>query len=35
MNQIRTLDTGKGQHDPDAPGVGEYLFTHFDVHQNE
>ncbi len=30
--QIRTLDTGKGMHDPDAPGVGEMLLSAFDVH---
>lgn len=30
--QIRSLDTGKGMHDPDAPGVGEMLLSSFDVH---
>ncbi len=30
--QIRTLDTGKGMHDPDAPGVGDMLLSAFDVH---
>lgn len=30
--QIRSLDTGKGMHDPDAPGVGEMLLSAFDVH---
>lgn len=27
MNAIRALDTGKGTHDPEAPGVGENLAT--------
>ncbi|MGX7112214.1 aldo/keto reductase [Gemella cuniculi] len=35
MNSIRTLDKGKGNHDPDAPGVGEYLLTAYDIHANE
>ena len=34
MNQIRALDKGKGKHDPDAPGVGEWLINAFDVHAN-
>ena len=29
MNSIRALDTGKGQHDPEAPGVGESLRNAF------
>ncbi|WP_407409372.1 aldo/keto reductase [Methanobrevibacter sp.] len=33
--QIRALDTGKGSHDPDAPGVGEMLLNAFDVHAND
>lgn len=33
MDQIRALDTGKGSHDPDAPGVAEYLLNAFDVHK--
>ena len=32
MNQIHALDTGKGSHDPDAPGVGEYLLANYKVH---
>ncbi|UIF28489.1 aldo/keto reductase [Levilactobacillus brevis] len=28
------LDTGKGRHDPDAPGVQEMLLNAFDVHAN-
>ncbi|KRL78417.1 aldo/keto reductase [Secundilactobacillus paracollinoides] len=32
LAQIRTLDTGKGMHDPDAPGVGDMLLSAFDVH---
>lgn len=35
MDMIRALDTGKGSHDPDAPGVGEMLMTAFDVHAND
>lgn len=32
MNQIRALDTGKGSHDPETPGVGEYLLANYKVH---
>ena len=32
MTQIRALDTGKGSHDPDAPGVGENLLARFKIH---
>jgi len=35
INKIRQLDTGKGSHDPDAPGVGEMLMNAFDVHAND
>lgn len=35
ISQIRVLDTGKGSHDPDAPGVGEMLMNAFDVHAND
>ena len=35
MDEIRALDTGKGSHDPDAPGVGEMLMNAFDVHAND
>ena len=35
MAKIRTLDTGKGMHNPDAPGVGEWLLSAFDVHKND
>lgn len=35
MDAIRALDTGKGQHNPDAPGVGEFLIHAFDVHAND
>ena len=35
MDAIRGLDRGKGQHDPDAPGVGEMLLNAFDVHAND
>ena len=29
MNDMRSLDTGKGSHDPDAPGVEEMLRSAF------
>lgn len=32
MTTIRALDTKKGMHDPDAPGVKEMLLSAFDVH---
>ncbi|MEE3423489.1 MAG: aldo/keto reductase [Succinimonas sp.] len=32
MNQIRALDTGKPSHNPDAPGVGEYLISHYPIN---
>lgn len=35
MDKLHALDTGKGLHDPDAPGVGEMLMNAFDVHANE
>lgn len=35
MNAIRNLDTEKGCHDPDAPGVAEFLIGAFDVHAGE
>ena len=35
MDKLCALDTGKGSHDPDAPGVGEILMNAFDVHANE
>ena len=35
MNAIRALDTGKGNHDPDAPGVGEWLLSAYDIHAND
>lgn len=35
MDKMRALDTGKGAHDPDAPGVGEFLISAFDVHAND
>lgn len=34
MDQMRALDKGKGQHDPDAPGVEEML-SKYDVHVND
>ena len=33
MDSIRALDTGKGSHDPEAPGIGEMLLNAFDVHK--
>lgn len=35
MDEIRGLDTGKGCHNPDAPGVAEMLISVFDVHADE
>lgn len=35
MNAVRALDTGKGRHNPDAPGVAEFLLANFDVHGDE
>ena len=35
MDKIRSLDTNKGSHDPDMPGVGEMLMNAFDVHAND
>ncbi len=32
MEQMRTLDTGKGFHDPEAPGIGEMLLANYKVH---
>lgn len=32
MSDIRTLDTGHGSHDPEAPGVGEWLLENYKVH---
>lgn len=35
MDRIRALDTGKGCHNPDAPGVAEMLISAFDVHADD
>ena len=35
MAQIRNMDTGKGSHDPEAPGVAEMLLGAFNVHAND
>ena len=35
MAALRALDKGKGSHDPDAPGVGEYLLTAYDIHADD
>ena len=35
MEQIRALDTGKGMHDPDTPGIGDMLLSAYDVHEND
>ena len=32
MNTIRKMDTGKGSHNPDAPGVGENLLRNYKIH---
>lgn len=31
MEEIRALDTGKGSHDPEAPGIGEHLMNAFRI----
>ena len=35
MNALRALDTGKGTHDPDMPGIGEFLLANYDVHKED
>ncbi|MEX2784852.1 aldo/keto reductase [Streptococcus sp. H49] len=35
MAELRALDKGKGSHDPDAPGVGDYLLSAYDIHAND
>lgn len=35
MEVMRALDTEKGRHDPDAPGVAEMLLANYDVHADE
>lgn len=32
MAELRSLDTGKGIHDPEAPGLGERLSAAYKVH---
>lgn len=32
MSRMRALDTGKGHHDPEAPGVAEMLLSHYKIH---
>lgn len=32
MEQLRALDTGKGSHDPEEPGVGEMLLANYKIH---
>lgn len=32
MEQMRALDTGKGTHDPEAPGVAENLLKNYKIH---
>ena len=32
MERIRALDTGKGSHDPEAPGVAEMLLANYKIH---
>lgn len=34
LAEIRGLDKGKGNHDPDVPGLGERLLSAFNVHAN-
>jgi len=35
MEEMHGLDTGKGAHDPDAPGVGEALLSAYTVEDDE
>lgn len=35
MREMRALDTEKGSHDPDAPGIGEWLLANYNVHEND
>ena len=35
MTAMRALDTGKGIHDSDAPGIAERLLSAFDVHAGD
>lgn len=32
MEKIRAIDTGKGSHNPDTLGVGEWLLANYKVH---
>ena len=32
MEELRTLDTGRGHHDPEAPGVAEMLLRNYKIH---
>lgn len=32
MDEMRAMDTGKGSHDPEAPGVGENLLRAYKIH---
>lgn len=32
MDALRVLDTGKGHHDPEAPGVAEMLLQNYKIH---
>lgn len=32
MEKMRALDTGKGSHDPEAPGVAEMLLANYKIH---
>lgn len=35
LEEVRNLDTGKTSHDPDAPGVGDWLLSNYDIHEND
>ncbi|GIC73186.1 2,5-diketo-D-gluconic acid reductase [Limosilactobacillus fermentum] len=35
LASLQALDTGKGAHNPDAPGVADMLLSAFDVHAND
>ena len=32
MQELRELDTGRGTHDPEAPGLGDMLLKKYRIH---
>ncbi|EHI74611.1 aldo/keto reductase family protein [Streptococcus criceti] len=35
MEELRALDKNQPAHNPDAPGVGDWLLNNYDIHANE